>query len=40
MVSCRLFFKKWLEIERRLGDEDGANLVKQRAVEWTQQAKM
>lgn len=34
----RSFFKKWLELERRLGDEEGATVVKQKAVEWTQRA--
>jgi rRNA biogenesis protein RRP5 len=34
----RSFFKKWLELERKLGDEDGASVVKQKAVEWTQRA--
>ncbi|KAF9040398.1 nucleic acid-binding protein [Hymenopellis radicata] len=36
--KAKSFFKKWLELERRLGDEEGANVVKQRAVEWTQRA--
>ncbi|KAG6821368.1 hypothetical protein H0H93_014165 [Arthromyces matolae] len=34
----RAFFKKWLELERRLGDEEGAQIVKQKAIEWTQRA--
>jgi hypothetical protein len=34
----RAFFKKWLELEKRLGDEDGIALVKAKAVEWTQRA--
>lgn len=34
--KAKSFFKKWLEMERRLGDEDGAAVVKQKAVEWTQ----
>ena len=34
----RAFFKKWLELERRLGDEEGADVVKAKAVEWTQRA--
>ncbi|KZO92777.1 hypothetical protein CALVIDRAFT_540664 [Calocera viscosa TUFC12733] len=29
-------FKKWLELEKRLGDEEGQELVKARAVEWMQ----
>ncbi|KAK0466399.1 uncharacterized protein EV420DRAFT_1617656 [Desarmillaria tabescens] len=36
--KAKSFFKKWLELERRLGDEDGATMVKQKAVEWTQRA--
>ncbi|KAF7981179.1 hypothetical protein HWV62_34965 [Athelia sp. TMB] len=36
--SLRSFFKKWLDIERRLGDDEGAALVKQKAIEWTQKA--
>lgn len=34
----RSFFKKWLEFERRLGDEEGAEAVKVKAIEWTQRA--
>ena len=34
----RAFFKKWLDLERKIGDEDGANVVKQKAIEWTQRA--
>jgi hypothetical protein len=37
-LDFRFFFKKWLELERRLGDEEGATVVKQKAVEWTQKA--
>ncbi|KAG6832513.1 hypothetical protein H0H92_000142 [Tricholoma furcatifolium] len=36
--SLRAFFKKWLELERRIGDEEGAQTVKQKAMEWTQRA--
>ncbi|KAG6862187.1 hypothetical protein C0995_004269 [Termitomyces sp. Mi166 len=36
--SLRAFFKKWLELERKLGDEEGAQTVKQKAIEWTQRA--
>ncbi|KAK0481607.1 hypothetical protein IW261DRAFT_1550697 [Armillaria novae-zelandiae] len=36
--KAKSFFKKWLELERRMGDEDGAAMVKQKAVEWTQRA--
>ena len=34
----RSFFKKWLESERRIGDEEGADAVKAKAIEWTQRA--
>jgi rRNA biogenesis protein RRP5 len=34
----RAFFKKWLDIEKRIGDEEGVETVKQKAVEWTQRA--
>jgi rRNA biogenesis protein RRP5 len=37
-LALRSFFKKWLNLERRLGDEDGAAAVKQKAIEWTQKA--
>lgn len=36
--KAKAFFKKWLEIERNIGDEGGQALVKRRAVEWTQRA--
>jgi len=36
--KAKSFFKKWLELERRIGDEEGASFVKQRAIEWTQRA--
>ncbi|RDB29525.1 rRNA biogenesis protein RRP5 [Hypsizygus marmoreus] len=36
--KAKTFFKKWLELERKLGDEEGAETVKQKAVEWTQRA--
>ncbi|KAF5352778.1 hypothetical protein D9756_006044 [Leucocoprinus leucothites] len=36
--KAKSFFKKWLEIERRIGDEEGADTVKQKAIEWTQKA--
>ena len=35
-MSIRSFFKKWLELERRIGDEDGQRVVKGKAIEWTQ----
>ncbi|KAL0580810.1 rRNA biogenesis protein rrp5 [Marasmius crinis-equi] len=34
--KAKFFFKKWLELERRIGDEEGAEAVKQKATEWTQ----
>ncbi|KAI0361371.1 hypothetical protein OH77DRAFT_1468895 [Trametes cingulata] len=36
--KAKSFFKKWLELERRLGDEEGQAAVKAKAVEWTQRA--
>ncbi|TBU63713.1 U3 snoRNP-associated protein Rrp5 [Dichomitus squalens] len=36
--KAKSFFKKWLELERRLGDEEGAHAVKTKAIEWTQRA--
>ncbi|KAF8846201.1 U3 snoRNP-associated protein Rrp5 [Paxillus ammoniavirescens] len=36
--KAKSFFKKWLDLERRLGDEEGADAVKEKAVEWTQKA--
>ncbi|KAJ4485931.1 hypothetical protein J3R30DRAFT_3655234 [Lentinula aciculospora] len=36
--KAKSFFKKWLELERRLGDEKGAEAVKHKAVEWTQKS--
>ncbi|KAJ8488314.1 hypothetical protein ONZ45_g14005 [Pleurotus djamor] len=36
--KAKAFFKKWLELERRIGDEEGADVVKQKAIEWTQRA--
>lgn len=36
--KARSFFKKWLELERKIGDEEGASAVKRKAVEWTQKA--
>ncbi|KAI0314775.1 nucleic acid-binding protein [Amylostereum chailletii] len=36
--KAKSFFKKWLDIERRLGDEEGAETVKAKAIEWTQRA--
>ncbi|TCD61307.1 rRNA bioproteinsis protein rrp5 [Steccherinum ochraceum] len=36
--KAKAFFKKWLELERRLGDEEGQEAVKAKAIEWTQRA--
>ncbi|EIW86889.1 hypothetical protein CONPUDRAFT_115715 [Coniophora puteana RWD-64-598 SS2] len=36
--KAKYFFKKWLDYERRFGDEEGADNVKSKAVEWTQAA--
>ncbi|KAI0931812.1 hypothetical protein AcW2_000609 [Taiwanofungus camphoratus] len=36
--KAKSFFKKWLELERRIGDEEGASTVKAKAIEWTQRA--
>ncbi|KAG8794803.1 rRNA biogenesis protein rrp5 [Ceratobasidium sp. 428] len=34
--QAKFFFKKWLELERRIGDEAGADAVKEKAVGWMQ----
>ena len=36
--KAKSFFKKWLDLEKRIGDEEGAAAVKAKAVEWTQRA--
>ncbi|KAL4069766.1 hypothetical protein V8B97DRAFT_2051647 [Scleroderma yunnanense] len=36
--TAKSFFKKWLDLERKIGDEEGATAVKEKAVEWTQRA--
>ncbi|PCH33915.1 nucleic acid-binding protein [Wolfiporia cocos MD-104 SS10] len=36
--KAKAFFKKWLDLERRIGDEEGASTVKAKAIEWTQRA--
>ncbi|KAF8640392.1 hypothetical protein AX17_000062 [Amanita inopinata Kibby_2008] len=36
--KAKSFFKKWLDLERKLGDEEGASVVKQKAIEWTKRA--
>ena len=38
LTFIRAFFKKWFALEHRLGDEEGAAIVKQKAIEWTQKA--
>ncbi|KAL5533988.1 hypothetical protein ACEPAG_448 [Sanghuangporus baumii] len=35
--KAKTFFKKWLDLERRIGDEEGQEVVKEKAVEWTRQ---
>ena len=34
----RSFFKKWFELEKKIGDAEGAETVKTKAIEWTQRA--
>ncbi|KAH9486567.1 rRNA biogenesis protein rrp5 [Psilocybe cubensis] len=36
--KAKSFFKKWLEVEKRIGDEEGVTIVKQKATEWAQRA--
>ncbi|GJJ09847.1 hypothetical protein Clacol_004071 [Clathrus columnatus] len=36
--KAKAFFKKWLELEKRIGDVDGESNVKAKAIEWTQKA--
>jgi rRNA biogenesis protein RRP5 len=36
--TLRAFFKKWLALEKRIGDEAGAETVKAEAIEWTRRA--
>jgi rRNA biogenesis protein RRP5 len=36
--KAKSFFKKWLDLEKRIGDEDGIDNVKKKAIEWTQNA--
>ncbi|KIM88562.1 hypothetical protein PILCRDRAFT_813517 [Piloderma croceum F 1598] len=36
--KAKSFFKRWLDLEKRLGDEEGVAIVKQKAIEWTQKA--
>ncbi|KAI9442873.1 hypothetical protein BJY52DRAFT_1229054 [Lactarius psammicola] len=37
-ASFRAFFKKWVALEKRIGEEQGAEEVKGKAVKWTQRA--
>jgi len=34
--KAKSVFKKWLDLEKRMGDEAAQETVKSRAVEWTQ----
>ncbi|KAI0275150.1 nucleic acid-binding protein [Gloeopeniophorella convolvens] len=36
--KAKSFFKKWLALEKRIGDEAGEDAVKAKAIEWTQRA--
>ena len=36
--KAKAFFKKWLDLEKRIGDDDGVEIVKSKAIEWTQRA--
>ncbi|KAF9015563.1 U3 snoRNP-associated protein Rrp5 [Cyathus striatus] len=36
--KAKSYFKKWLEFERKIGDAEGAEAVKQKAIEWTLRA--
>jgi rRNA biogenesis protein RRP5 len=36
--KAKAFFKKWLALEKRIGDEAGAETVKAKAIEWTRRA--
>ncbi|KAF9477538.1 nucleic acid-binding protein [Pholiota conissans] len=36
--KAKTFFKKWLDVEKRIGDEEGVDVVKEKAVEWTRRA--
>lgn len=36
--SPRFLFKKWLELEKRMGGEAGVENVKDKAIEWTRNA--
>ncbi|KAF8323027.1 hypothetical protein DL93DRAFT_2049827 [Clavulina sp. PMI_390] len=34
--KAKFFFKKWLALEKSIGDEEGVEQVKAKAIEWTQ----
>ena len=36
--KAKSFFKKWLDLEKRIGDDEGIQTVKRKAMEWTQRA--
>jgi len=36
--KAKAFFKKWLEVEKRVGDEEGQDTVKRQAREWMQKS--
>ncbi|KAF8578416.1 U3 snoRNP-associated protein Rrp5 [Ramaria rubella] len=36
--KAKAFFKKWLELEKQLGDKEGEEIVKEKALEWTRLA--
>jgi len=36
--KAKSFFKKWFELEKRIGDAEGTENVKTKAIEWTQRA--
>jgi rRNA biogenesis protein RRP5 len=38
LILFRSFFKKWFELEKRIGDVQGTEAVKAKAIEWTQRA--
>lgn len=37
-IRNRFLFKKWLDLEKKLGDAEGVETVKAKAIEWTQNA--
>jgi len=36
--KAKAFFKKWLALEKKIGNEAGAETVKAKAIEWTRRA--